>query len=588
MKIKKISLYVDTVKNAALHETLRVYDMTVEDTHTYVVAGVVVSNSKRISLLDTNALLSAGAPEVLRDASVVRGQKNEDYWLQYMSGFTPKPPRVPYTYEKFINSLKASGINVLRQGSKLQIMAMTNADVDNLAEDRVISSGETVRFDKNMEPIKGGLFDPQLTGGHNSGLWSKIKLEEPLLNPVMEEPVRRLLGLTQKQLEGVVAGEEIVGSFGTGSKAIKKALEHLNIDKELDIARQQIRSGKKTYKDAAIRRLGYLKSAKDNGVNPADWVLDSVPVLPPMFRPVSIMGNSGMPLVSDPNYLYKELIESNKNLKEMRSELGDEGVAHERRSLYQNFKALTGLTDPIHPKLQEKNVKGILKSIFGSSPKLGVVQRKLISSTVDNVGRAVVTPNPDLDMDSLGIPKEKAYEIFGKDVVRELRRRGLPITEALKHLKERSKLATDTLVNVMDKGVVIMNRAPVLHKFGIMAFKPQLVRSNTVEVPPLVVKGFGMDFDGDAVQFHVPGSEEARKEALERLLPSKNLISPADFKRPMHVPTQEYAEGLYIASSGQSDRPERTFRNIKDAIQAHQEKKIGWRDRIKIMEDEKE
>jgi len=588
MKIKKITPYIDSIKNAAIHETLRVYDVTVSGTHNYIVAGVVVSNSKRISLLDTNALLSAGATEVLRDAAVVRGQKNEDYWLQFMAGYVPKTPRVPYVYEKFINSLKASGINVLRQGSKLQIMALTNSDIDNLAEDRVIETGDTVRFDKNMEPIKGGLFDPKLTGGHNSNLWSKIKLDEPLLNPVMEEPTRRLLGLTQKQLESVISGEQTLGSFGTGSKAIKKALDNLNIDKELDIARQQIKSGKKTYKDSAKRKIGYLKAAQANGVNPADWVLDSVPVLPPIFRPVSVMSNSGMPLVSDPNYLYKELIESNNNLSSMRKELGDDGVAHERRSLYQNFKALTGLTDPIHPKLVEKNVKGILKSIFGSSPKLGTVQRKLISSTVDNVGRAVVTPNPDFDMDTIGIPKDKAYEVFGKDVVRSLRRRGLPMTEALKHLKDRSKLATDTLTDVMDNNVVIMNRAPVLHKFGIMAFRPQLVRSNTVEVSPMIVKGFGMDFDGDAVQFHVPGSDEARKEALDRLLPSKNLLSPADFKRPMHVPTQEYAEGLYRASRGESDRSVRIFRNIKDMIQAHKENRIRVDDKVHIMEDEKE
>jgi hypothetical protein len=63
-----------------------VYDITVSDTHLYcLAAGVVVSNSKRISLLDVNALLSHGATETLRDAGAVRGQQNEDLWTRSSS-----------------------------------------------------------------------------------------------------------------------------------------------------------------------------------------------------------------------------------------------------------------------------------------------------------------------------------------------------------------------------------------------------------------------------------------------------------------------------------------------------------------------
>jgi DNA-directed RNA polymerase beta' subunit len=65
-----------------------------------------------------------------------------------------------------------------------------------------------------------------------------------------------------------------------------------------------------------------------------------------------------------------------------------------------------------------------------------------------------------------------------------------------------------------------------------MAFKPRLTKESSIRMSPLVVKGLGMDFDGDQSNFHVPVEEEAVQEALEKLLPSKNLISPADFCKP--------------------------------------------------------
>jgi DNA-directed RNA polymerase subunit beta len=53
------------------------------------------SGSKRVSMLDVNALLSHGATETIRDASLIRGQKNEEYWTQFMQGHTPTEPKVP-------------------------------------------------------------------------------------------------------------------------------------------------------------------------------------------------------------------------------------------------------------------------------------------------------------------------------------------------------------------------------------------------------------------------------------------------------------------------------------------------------------
>ena len=61
------------------------------------------------------------------------------------------------------------------------------------------------------------------------------------------------------------------------------------------------------------------------------------------------------------------------------------------------------------------------------------------------------------------------------------------------------------------------NRAPALHRFNIMSATPRLVSGDSIQVSPLIVKGFNLDFDGDQMNVHVPVSEEAVKEAKEKL-----------------------------------------------------------------------
>lgn len=539
--------------------------------------------SKRIGMLDTNALLSHGATDTLQDVSSVRGQKNDDYWMQFMAGYNPKAPKVPLVYQKFVNQLKAAGVNVVKQGTQTNIMALTDKDIDELAGDRELKSADGVDWGDSLKEIPGGLFDKATTGGHGGNKWSYMKLKEPMPNPVMEEPIRRMLGLTQKQFQGVISGEHQLGKHGTGPKALQKALSDINLDDEIRKTRNVIAAGRKSERDAAVKKLGYLKSAKKLGLRPEDYVLSKVPVLPPMFRPVAMMGND-MPLIDDANHLYKELFEANSNLGAIQKELGEDASGPERLATYNAFKAVTGLGDPVNQKTKEKNVKGILKTVFGSSPKFGTLQRKLISTTVDNVGRAVITPNPDLDMDSVGLPEEKAFKAYEKFVTRRLVRQGMSLRAAREEIANKSKLARKVLLEEMEERPVYISRAPVLHKFGIMAMKPRLTKGDTLQVSPLIVKGFNADFDGDAMNYHVPSTDEARKEAIDRLLPSRNLFSLSDFKSVMHAPANEYVGGLYHATKSRSERPKKIFRTASDAKRAYQRGEISIDDRVQILE----
>ena len=538
--------------------------------------------AKRVGMLDLGALLSHGAGKVIRDAKMVRGQANPEYWAQFMAGYDPPLPKVPHVYEKFVNQLKAAGVNTVKSGTKVNIMALTDKDIDELAGDREIENTETVDWKGNLKPKQGGLFDEKLTGGHNGNRWAKVTLHEPMPNPVMEEPIRRVLGLTEKQFRGVLAGEEKLYDK-TGPGAIRAALEHVNVPKAIEQARQDIQSGRKTLRDAAVRRLGFLKGAETTGVHPKDWMLTKMPVLPPMFRPVSQIGAKKMQLVDDANYLYKELIDANSVLKEATGVLGN--VGNERLALYDAMKGVTGLGDPLNPKHVEKNVRGYLRKIFGESPKFGTVQRKLLSTTVDLVGRAVITPNSDLDMDEVALPEEKAWDIYKPFIVRGLVRRGMPRMTALQSVEEKNKVAFDELNKQMNSRPIIINRAPVLHRYGMMAFYPRLTKNKVMEVNPVITKGFNADFDGDAMQYHVPSTEDAAKEAIEKMLPSKNLFAAASFKAHF-MPSMDYHTGVYLASSRINTKAKpRVYRNKKDAVRAFRAGEIDVDTPVHIVDD---
>jgi len=535
--------------------------------------------AKRISNMELNALLSHGATNVIRDAHLVRGQRNDDYWKLFRLGLNPPAPRQPFIYSKFLSYLVGAGVNVKKQGDKLQLFAMTDKDVEERSAG-AIQNADTVTGDK-LKPTPGGLFDESLTGGHNGRRWSHIELSEPIPNPVMEEPIRRLLGLTKNKFEDLLAGRSDINGE-SGGKGIKNLLAGINVDEKIRSNEAVLDAGSISQRDEAAKLLGYLKAIKENGLKPQDWVVSKVPVLPPAMRPVTAF--RGMQLTADPNYLYRDLFLANEDMKELRAAAGDSALGEERLRLYHGYKAISGFGDPIQPKTQEKGVRGLLSHVFGSSPKLGMFQRRVLGVSADMVGRATITPNPDLSMDQVGLPEEKAWIIYRPFIVRRLIRRGMPATAAAKAVVDRSKDALGAMQEELKARPVIINRAPTLYKYGFMAAWPVLTKGHTLQVPPTITPGFGADFDGDAMNYHVPVTDAAVAEAVQKMLPSRNLKSIKDFN-VHYLPNQEFVLGLYLASALKNDKvPHRVFRSPADVISSFQRGEIGATDRVHVKE----
>lgn len=245
------------------------------------------NGAMRMSLGDTNALLSAGGTSVIHDAHLYRGQANPEFWLSYMAGFPTPKPTVSPAFERFLTELRAAGVDPVRRDSRYHLMALTNKRVKELAGDREVKNGETLDFSRGGSPYPSGLFDSRIFGSPDStSVWGHVPLHAPLLNPVMEEPARRLLDLTEAQFRDVISGKHSIPT-GTGPKAIADALAKIDVKRELESTKERAGSARKTTRDDANRKLVYLKGLVATNQTPSDWVLESAPVLPPGFRPVT-------------------------------------------------------------------------------------------------------------------------------------------------------------------------------------------------------------------------------------------------------------------------------------------------------------
>ena len=533
--------------------------------------------AKKINLMDSGVLLAAGATNFLKDVKLIRGQRNDDYWRQVRHGETPIAPTKSFADDEFKDMLKGAGVHIKEDGTKEQLRPLLDKDIDAFAKHE-IQNGETYNFD-TMDPVKGGLFDIGMTGGAEGKDWAKITLPEKIPHPLFIEPIQKILGLTGKGMNDVLSGkEELYGK--RGPEAIEKALQGVDIDKAMEIAKNDIRGGRTSKRDDAVKRLQYLQGLKTLGVKPEELMVSKVAVVPPRYRPV-VRGES-TDMIHDLNYLYHDLLEAKKNYHDAKSEFGSAGDQY--LTLMNAVKAISGKESPVNPKTAEQGVKGILNYAIGlgSSPKYSTYHRRVIGSSVDTVGRTAITANGDLGIDEIGLPEKMAWSMFRPFVIRRMVQNGMPPAEAMTDIQQQTPVAKAALEEEMKHRPIVYNRAPALHRYAYQGAFAKLVPGDALHVPYHTLKATGADFDGDAENVHVPVSEDAIEDVKEKLMPSKNLHFTGNFETH-YEPTQDYTAGLYLAGKKDDRQKPKVFLTAEDAKSAYARGEIGAQTPIRIL-----
>lgn len=375
--------------------------------------------------------------------------------------------------------------------------------------------------------------------------------------------------------------------LGMGAEALRKLLDVMNLDElSVELHRQlPDSSGQKRIK--LIKRLGVVESLRQGGVQPSWMVLTMLPVIPPDLRPM-VQLEGGRFATSDLNDLYRAVINRNNRLKRL-LDLGAPEiiVRNEKRMLQEAVDALIDSSRSQRYRLRRTRapLKSLTDIIKG---KQGRFRQNLLGKRVDYSGRSVIVGGPRLKLYETGLPKEMALELFKPFVIRELLFGGFaPNPKSARYvLESRSREVWDALEKVVDKYPILLNRAPTLHRLGILAFYPRLIEGNAIQLHPCVCSGFNADFDGDQMAVHVPLSEMAKAEASQLMLASQNLIKPADGE-PLAIPVREMALGTYYLTSidEQLSPCAHPFADEDDAIQAHNNDVIGLRQPISVYID---
>jgi DNA-directed RNA polymerase beta subunit len=527
--------------------------------------------AKGIGKMEFDGLVAHNARNVLREAASIKSQRNDEFWRAVQLGLPTPPPKTPFAYDKLQSMLTGAGVKVSKAGSRLALGPLTDKDVTSMSSGALKDPSKLIRA-KDLRPEAGGLFDPATTGGMSGTKWTHVDLHEPIVNPVFEEPVRRLLGLTQKEFT------EHVGKGGTW---FKSALGDIDVDRKLTDLRAQSKKARGPALDGIVKQIKYLEALKTHDLKPKDaYVITKVPVTPPVIRPILPL-QDGRLQVGDANLLYKDAFLANEQLKEAAKILPGSEMHAPRQHLYDAVGALYGVGEPVSPAAEKRGAKGYLAAITGTRPGSGFFQSRLMKRQQDVSGRATIAPDPTLSMDEIGVPEGMLWGMYGKFVVGRLVRRGYSATDAQKMVDDRSHIARDELINESRERPVMVNRAPSLHRFNIIGAYPKIIEGKTIKLNPFAEKGTNADYDGDAMQIHAPvtpaGIEDVKKMTLSHMI-------FAD-KRPgvLNVaPEMESLLGLNRATRAPSDKRTRHFETKEEALAAYHKGEIQLNDPIEI------
>jgi len=374
---------------------------------------------------------------------------------------------------------------------------------------------------------------------------------------------------------------------GTGAETLRKICEKIDLKKETLNLKKEIEKASPLNRKKILRRLKIFQGLQKAGIRP-EWIfLTVLPVLPPDLRPM-VQLDGGRYASSDLNDLYRRVINRNNRLKYLLEINAPEVIVRNEKRMLQ--EAVDALIDNGMRKgtMTQATTGGrrLLKSLADIlKGKQGRFRQNLLGKRVDYSGRSVIVVGPELKLNQCGLPKKMALELFKPFVIKKILDKELSynVRGASRLIDEETDEVWENLEEVVKDKLVLLNRAPTLHRLGIQAFQPVLIEGESIKVHPLICRAFNADFDGDQMAVHLPLSDESQKEARELMLSSLNLLKPAT-GLPICSPTQDIVLGCYwmtgITEGAKGEG--KIFGSPEEAILAYELGNIDLRAKIKI------
>jgi len=301
--------------------------------------------------------------------------------------------------------------------------------------------------------------------------------------------------------------------------------------------------------DDDLRILGMDPTA----ARPEWMVLQVLPVPAVTVRP-SITLESGIRSEDDLTHKLVDIIRINQKLKEALESGVPVNIIQELHELLQ-YHVTTYFDNEVSglPPARHRSGRALKTLSQRLKGKEGRFRGNLSGKRVDFSARTVISPDPNIDINEVGVPFEVASRLtipervtpWNIDELKDLIRNGpdkypgaLYIVRPdgrrvrLEFVTERESLAEAIQPgfiverHIRDGDIVLFNRQPSLHRMSIMAHTVKVLPYKTFRLNPCVCPPYNADFDGDEMNLHVPQGEEARTEAKLLMQVQDQILSP--------------------------------------------------------------
>ncbi|AUX08229.1 DNA-directed RNA polymerase subunit A' [Halalkaliarchaeum desulfuricum] len=322
-----------------------------------------------------------------------------------------------------------------------------------------------------------------------------------------------------------------------------------------------------------------------------EWMILTVLPVPPVTARPSITLDNGQRSEDDLTHKLVDIIRINQRFMENREAGAPQLIIEDLWELLQ-YHVTTFIDNEISgtPPARHRSGRPLKTLSQRLKGKEGRFRGSLSGKRVNFSARTVISPDPTLSLNEVGVPDRVAMEMTqtmnvternldrarqyvrngpedhpGANYVRRPDGRRLKVTEKnCEELAEKVEVDWEVNRHLVDGDIVIFNRQPSLHRMSIMAHEVVVMPYKTFRLNTVVCPPYNADFDGDEMNMHALQNEEARAEARVLMRVQEQILSPR-FGENIIGAIQDHISGMYLLTH---EDPEFTETQALDLLRA--------------------
>ncbi len=472
-----------------------------------------------------------------------------------------------------------------------------------------------------------GVIDPGLRcrscgskGGDCQGHFGHINLARPVIHVGFADTIHKVLRSTCKDCGHVLLTEaemvdyrEKIGNHLKNEESITAIIkdvytvarrdkcphcaeeqEDVKIDKPVSIVEGNYKLTASEVRERleAIPEDEYIFVGINHEVAKPEWmVLTVLPVPPVTVRP-SITLETGERSEDDLTHKLVDILRINQRLKENMEAGAPQLIVEDLWELLQ-YHVTTYFDNEASgvPPARHRSGRPLKTLAQRLKGKEGRFRSNLSGKRVNFSARTVISPDPNISINEVGVPEMIATEVTVPVFVTEWNIEAMkkfimngpnvhpganyvirPDERKIRVYDETKETVIEKLEpgfvverHLMDGDVVLFNRQPSLHRMSMMAHEVKVLPYKTFRLNLCVCPPYNADFDGDEMNMHVFQTEESRAEAKSLMRVQEHILSPR-FGGPIIGGIHDHISGAYLLTrEGSVFSEEDVFQMVKHA-----------------------